>query len=58
MKYGLKNFFSDSMIFFCLFAISWAAPTAYGGTQARGPVRAAATGLRQSHSNVGYEPCL
>ena len=38
--------------FFCPFAISWAAPTAYGGSQARGPIRAVATGLRQSHSSV------
>ena len=53
---------------FCLFvvvvvvvvvvAISWAAPAAYGGSQARGLIRAVATGLRQSHSNVGSEPCL
>ena len=44
---------------FCLFvAISWAAPAAYGGSQARGPIGAAATGLRQSHSNAGSEPCL
>ena len=34
--------------FFCLFAISWAAPVAYGGSQARGPVRAVATGLHHS----------
>ena len=46
-------------VFFCLFfAISWAAPAAYGGSQARGLIRAIATGLRQSHSNVGSEPCL
>jgi len=44
--------------FFCLFAISWAAPTAYGGSQARGPIGAVATGLRQSHSNTGSEPRL
>ena len=44
--------------FFCLFAISWAAPTAYGGSQARGPIRAVATGPRQSHSNARSEPCL
>ena len=31
---------------FCLFAISWAAPAAYGGTQARGPVGAVAASLR------------
>ena len=52
---------------FCLFvvvvvvvvvAISWAAPAAYGGSQARGPIGAVATSLRQSHSNAGSEPCL
>ena len=54
-------------LFFCLFclvvvvvvvAISWAAPAAYGGSQARGPIGAVATGLRQSHSNAGSEPRL
>ena len=56
-------------IFFCLFvvvvivvvvvvAISWAAPAAYGGSQARGRIGAVATGLHQSHSNAGSEPCL
>ena len=44
--------------FFCLFAISWAAPDAYGGSQARGQIGAVATGLHQSHSNVGSEPPL
>ena len=39
-------------------AISWAAPAAYGGSQARGPIGAIATGLRQSHSNAGSEPRL
>ena len=48
---------------FCLFvvvvvAISWAAPAAYGGSQARGRIGAIATGLRQSHSNAGSEPRL
>ena len=41
------------LFFFCLFAISWAAPVAYGGSQARGPIRAIATGLHHSHSNAG-----
>ena len=45
-------------LFFGLFAISWAAPAAYGGSQARGPIGAVATGLRQSHSNVGSEQRL
>ena len=44
--------------FFCLFAISWAALTAYGGSQARGQIAAVAAGLRQSHSNTGSEPRL
>ena len=50
---------------FCLFfavvvvvAISWAAPAAYGGSQARGRIGAVATGLRQSHSNAGSKPSL
>ena len=45
-------------IFICLFAISWAAPAAYGGSQARGLIGAVATNLRQSHSNAGFEPRL
>ena len=44
--------------FFGLFAISWAAPAANGGSQARGLIGAVATGLRQSHSNAGSEPRL
>ena len=39
-------------------AISWAAPAAYGGSQARGLIGAVATGLRQSHSNAGSKPRL
>ena len=39
--------------FFFFFAFSRAASTAYGGSQARGPVRAAAASLCQSHSNTG-----
>ena len=40
------------------FAFSKAASAAYGGCQARGPIGVVATGLRQSHSNTGSEPCL
>jgi len=43
---------------FCLFAISWAAPSAYGRSQARGRMGAVAAGLRKSHSNEGSEPPL
>ena len=39
MMFQLANFF-----FFCLFAISWAAPAAYGGSQATGQIEAVATG--------------
>ena len=42
----------------CLFAISRATPVAYGGSQARDPIGAVATSLRQSHSNAGSEPRL
>jgi len=45
-------------LFVCLFAISWPAPTVYGGSQARSPIGAVATGLCQSHSNSGCEPLL
>ena len=38
---------------FCLFVFSRAAPVAYGGSQARGPIGTVAAGLRHSHSNVG-----
>ena len=43
---------------FFFFAISWAAPAAYGGSQARGQIGAVATGLNHSHSNAGFEPAL
>ena len=41
-----------------LFAFSRAAPWAYGGSQARGRIRATAAGLHHSHSRVGSEPHL
>ena len=31
---------------------------AYGGSQARGRIGAAAAGLHHSHSDAGLEPCL
>jgi len=39
--------------FFNLFDFSRAAPTAYGGSQARGLIGAVADSLHQSHSNAG-----
>ena len=35
-----------------------AASKAYGGSQARGLIRAIAAGLHHSHSNARSEPCL
>ena len=37
----------DIYLFLCLFAISRAAPAAYEGSQARGPIGAVAASLRQ-----------
>ena len=51
---SLKLFF----FFFYLFAISRAVPMAYGGSQARGRIRAVAASLHCSHSNTGSEPSL
>ena len=45
-------------LFLVFFAISWAAPAACGGSQARGRIGAVATGLHHSHSNAGSEPHL
>ena len=45
-------------LFVCLFwsfVFFRAARTAYGGSQARGRIGAAAAGLHHSHSNGGYE---
>ena len=49
--------FSLSLFFFFVFFFR-AAPTAYGGSQARGPIGTTAGGLHHSHSNAGSELCL
>ena len=55
----LSFFFLFFFVFFVVVvAISWAAPAAYGGSQARGLIEAVATGLHYSHSNSGAEPHL
>jgi len=46
------------LLFLSFFAIFWAAPAAYGGSQARGTIGAVATGLHQIHSHAGSEPHL
>jgi len=60
MTYLLFQCFNfDCCYFLFVFLLFlWAAPAAYGGSQARGPIGAVATGLRQSHSNTGSEPRL
>ena len=55
---SLDSVFPYAFFCCCLFAISGAAPAAYGGSQARGRNRGAATGLQQGHSNAGSEPRL
>ena len=44
--------------FIYLFSLFRAAPTAYGGSQARGQFRAVVTGLCHSRSNTRSKPCL
>ena len=44
--------------FFLFFGFSSAALMAYGGSQARGLIRAVAAGLRHSHSNTRSDLCL
>ena len=51
--YILFYLFIYLFFIFCLFAFSRASHAAYGGSQARGPIGAAAVSLRQSHSNAG-----
>ena len=50
--YGLHIFVCLYCFVFCIFR---AAPTAYGASQARDRIRAAAAGLCHSHSNAGSE---
>ena len=54
----LLYFYFLSFFLSFFFAISWAAPAAYGDSQARGLIGAVAAGLRQNHSNSGSEPGL
>ena len=55
---GFYFFLIFNFFFFVFLLFLWAAPVAYGGSQARGPIGAVAIGLRQSHSNAGSEPHL
>ena len=54
----MSNLFVFILTYIYLFLLFRATPTAYGGSQARGPIRATAANLLHSHSNPGSEPCL
>ena len=59
--FSSKRFMVSGLFFFFLslfLLFLWAAPAAYGGSQARGRIGAVAAGLRQSYSNTGSEPRL
>ena len=49
---------TSTFFFFFVFCLFMAAPMAYGGSQARGPIGAIAAGLCHSHSNTGSESHL
>ena len=53
-----EYFYFYLFIYFCLFRLFRAVPAAHGDSQARGLIGAVATGLCQSHSNMGSEPPL
>ena len=53
-----QGFFLFVCFLFCFVFLFRAAPAAYGGSQARGPIGATAAGLRHSHSTSGSEPRL
>ena len=50
-----KNSTTTFFFFFLLFRATLAA---YGGSQARGPIRTIAAGLCHIHSNARSKPCL
>ena len=58
LRVFLSQDFRGLVLFIYLFLLFRATSEAYGGSQARGQIRAVAAGLRQSHSNAGFELCL
>ena len=50
--------YAFSLFFFLAFCLFRPAPSAYGGSHARGLIGAIAAGLRHSHSNARSEPHL
>ena len=51
-------FYNFNFFLFFFFLLFRAVPTAYGGSQAWGPIRATAASLHHSHSNSGSDPSL
>ena len=49
----MLTIFFSFLFFFVFLPFPWAAPAAYGGSQARGLIRAVAASLHHSHSNTG-----
>ena len=47
-----------NFLFFVFLPFLGPLPEVYGGSQARGLIRALATSLHQSHINAGSEQCL
>ena len=47
-----------SILFYFVFCLFRRAPVAFGGSQARSQIRAAAVGLPHSHSYARSKPCL
>ena len=54
----IKVYLIFFLSFFCLFCLFRGAPAAHGGSQARGPIGATATGLCHSHNNTRSKPRL
>ena len=49
---------NKGFVIYSFFFLFWAAPMAYGNSQARGQIGVAASYLHHSHSNAESEPCL
>ena len=54
----IRNYTMSLLIFFSFFLFLKAAPMAYGGSQAGGPIGATAASLHHSHSDARFEPHL
>ena len=55
---NLNNINTQKVFLFFFLPFLGPLPITYGGSQARGLIRAVASGLRQSHSNSGSKPHL